>query len=151
MILSALRRRFALAICPELGRTREVPTAGMNGPDIGCLAGGARAEWSPRRLEMVARGDQLRRLAHAYAAAGHSIGIKSLRHGVDPRTQRPSRQASDVYMAVARCVRDPNSGVKMETLSQCARVFSAIWPEDLPWPADIPRPAVQPRAEESAA
>lgn len=122
--LSALRRRIALWLCPEL-REEEMPdfAAGVI----------ARSGINLPTDDAVAK---LVRLAKAFGEArGWKLSTVSLRianHG-------------DLLPDLA-------SGKRRNiTIARYERIVSAIsakWPANLPWPTDIPRPKPVPEAAE---
>jgi hypothetical protein len=60
----------------------------------------------------------------------------------EPDTEGYSRRwnGEDLRMLLQRLALDPEATCAPRSATLALRIFSAIWPADLPWPADVPRP-----------
>lgn len=137
--LAPLRRRIALAICPEFAQLPYEPSLNP-----------AR----PKAKNAVAkqRGDELRRLDRLYAAhTGVTLELRTAPAYHGPMYEwrgTPALVRENAVNALARLRANPASGVLMTTHFQALNYFAAIWPDTAPWPSDIPRP---PKSKKEAA
>lgn len=129
--LAPLRRRIALAICPDLAELPYEPTLDPAWPKA-------------KNAAAKQRGDEMRRLDRLYAAhTGVTLDLRTAPPYDGPMYQWPGTPAlvrEGVIGALVRLRRNPASGLLMNTHFQALNYFAAIWPATAPWPRHIPRP-----------
>lgn len=129
--LDLLRRRIALAICPELA---QLPYEPSFDPALPKATSAAAKQ----------RGDELRRLDRLYTAhTGVTLELRTAPAYDGPLYEwsRRGLVREDAIGALARLRSNPASGVLTTTHFRVLNYFEAIWPGTAPWPSDIPRPS----------
>lgn len=129
--LAPLRRRIALAICPELAQLPYEPSLDPVRPKA-------------KNAAAKQLGDELRRLDRLYTA--HTGVILALvtapaYDGPIYEWDRRGLVREDAIGALARLRSNSASGVLTTTHFRVLNYFAAIWPATAPWPSDIPRPS----------
>jgi hypothetical protein len=133
-MLEVLRRRLALAICPELA----------------CLPHGPGFD-APRRrarsTEGMRWGEELRRLDRLYAAqTGVVLTLRTAPAYDGPLYAwgiRPVLVRARAIGALVRLRANPGQGILSPTHFLTLNYLAAIWPAGAPWPADILRPTTK--------